>query len=200
MKKPSKKGEKFDYEAFESEAMARLKAGEPLGGPDGVFAPLLQRFIQASLEGEMDAHLEDQKGKNRRNGKGKKRVRSEFGMLELEPPRDRSGSFDPQIVEKRQRKLNTGLDEQIIYLYARGASYNDIHDQLLQLYGVDLSPSTISRVTDKVLPDLQEWRTRPLEAVYPFVFLDAIHYKVREEGRVVKKSGLLCHWDYPGGL
>lgn len=189
MKKKSEKPEKFDFEAFQADAMARLKAGDPIGGPDGIFAPLLQSFIQASLEGEMDAHLAKEDSKqNRRNGKGKKRVRSELGMLDLEPPRDRSGSFDPQIVEKRKRKLNTGLDEQIIYLYARGSSYNDIHEQLQQIYGVDISPATISRVTDKVLPALQEWRTRPLEAVYPFVFLDAIHYKVREEGRVVKKA------------
>lgn len=184
-KKPKKD---FDFEAFKAEAIERIKRGENVGGKDGLFAPLLQEFIQASLEGEMEAHLDEAKPNNRRNGKGKKRVLSEQGNLELNPPRDRDGSFNPQIVEKRQRKLNTGLDEQIIYLYARGSSYNDIHEQLQQLYGVDISPATISRVTDKVLPAMQEWRTRPLESVYPFVFLDAIHYKVREEGRVVKKA------------
>ena len=136
----------------------------------------------------MDAHMEEKSGGNRRNGKGKKQVRSQHWKKELEPPRDRDGSFNPQILEKRQRSLNTGLDEQIIYLYARGSSYNVIHDQLQQMYGVDISPATISRVTDKVLLVMQEWRTRPLESVYPFVFLDAIHYKVREEGRVVKKA------------
>lgn len=188
MKKPKSDKKPFDFEAFREEAMARLKAGDRIGGPDGIMAPLMQEFIQASLEGEMEAHLEDGPESNRRNGKGKKRVRSEGGMLDLEPPRDRDGTFNPQIVEKRQRKLNTGLDEQIIYLYARGSSYNDIHEQLKQIYGVDISPTTISRVTDKVLPALREWQTRPLEEVYPFVFLDAIHYKVREDGKVVKKA------------
>ncbi|MEL6675810.1 MAG: IS256 family transposase, partial [Bacteroidota bacterium] len=178
----------FDFEAFKSEAISRLQAGESLGGVDGILAPLMQEFIQASLEGEMDAHLAERDPPNRRNGHGKKRVRSEAGMLEIEPPRDRDGSFNPQIIEKRQRKLNTGLDEQIIYLYARGSSYNDIHEQLKRIYGVEMSPTTISRVTDKVLPLLREWQTRPLESVYPFVFLDAIHYKVREDGRVVKKA------------
>ena len=188
MKKPKSDNKPFDFEAFREEAMARLTAGDRIGGPDGIMAPLLQEFIQASLEGEMEAHLEEGPQSNRRNGKGKKRVRSEGGMLDLSPPRDRDGTFNPQIVEKRQRKLNTGLDEQIIYLYARGSSYNDIHEQLKQIYGVDISPTTISRVTDKVLPALREWQTRPLEEVYPFVFLDAIHYKVREDGKVVKKA------------
>ena len=187
-KKKKITAKEFDFEAFREEAMERLKQGDNVGGKDGIFAPLLQAFIQASLEGEIDAHMEEKSEGNRRNGKGKKQVRSQQGMLELEPPRDRDGSFNPQIVEKRQRSLNTGLDEQIIYLYARGSSYNDIHEQLQQMYGVDISPATISRVTDKVLPVMQEWRTRPLESVYPFVFLDAIHYKVREEGRVVKKA------------
>ena len=178
----------FDFEAFRKDAMARLKAGDRIGGPDGIMAPLMQEFIQASLEGEMEAHLEEGEAGNRRNGKGKKRVRTESGMIDLEPPRDRDGSFNPQIVEKRQRKLNTGLDEEIIYLYARGSSYNEIREQLHRIYGVEVSPTTISRVTDKVLPALREWQTRPLEEVYPFVFLDAIHYKVRDEGRVVKKA------------
>lgn len=158
MKKPKSDKKPFDFEAFREEAMARLRAGDRIGGPDGIMAPLMQEFIQASLEGEMEAHLEDGPESNRRNGKGKKRVRSEGGMLDLEPPRDRDGTFNPQIVEKRQRKLNTGLDEQIIYLYARGSSYNDIHEQLKQIYGVDISPTTISRVTDKVLPALREWQ------------------------------------------
>lgn len=186
--KPGGGKQAFDFEKFKAEAIARLKAGDNLGGPDGILGPLMEEFIQASLEGEMDAHMEESPSTNRRNGRGKKRVMSEAGMLEIEPPRDRDGSFNPQLVEKRQRKLNSGLDEQIIYLYARGLSYNDIHDQLKQMYGVDVSPATISRVTDKVLPMLREWQTRPLESVYPFVFLDAIHYKVREDGRVVKKA------------
>lgn len=187
-KKPE---EKFDYESFEQEAIKRLLSGDRLGGKDGIMAPLLQRFIQLGLEGEIEAHLAEEReegSENRRNGRGKKVVQSEYGPLEVEPPRDRDGSFNPQLVQKRQRQLNTGLDEQIIYLYARGSSYSDISAQLERIYGVEVSPTTISRVTDKVMPALQEWRTRPLEAVYPFVFLDAVHYKVREDGRVVNKA------------
>jgi transposase-like protein len=187
----AKTAEKFDYEAFEQEAVKRLMAGERLGGKDGIMAPLLQRFIQLGLEGEMDAHLDQERSEgseNRRNGRGRKRIRSEAGVLEIEPPRDRDGSFSPQLVEKRQRQLNTGLDSQILYLYARGSSYSEISEQLEQIYGVEVSPAVISRVTDRVMPLLQEWRTRPLEAVYPFVFLDAIHYKVRDDGRVVNKA------------
>ena len=103
-------------------------------------------------------------------------------------PRDRNGSFEPEIIPKRNKTLGVDLDRQIIALYARGASYGDIRDHLSEMYDLDVSPATISRVTDKILPLIQEWRNKPLEAVYPFVWLDAIHYKVRHEGRVVSRA------------
>jgi len=132
--------------------------------------------------------LAEEESKNRKNGKGKKRVRTSGGEVEIRTPRDRASSFNPKILAKRQKHLPEDIERQIFALYARGNSYGDIRDFMEEMYGVEISPATISRVTDKVLPQIEEWRTRPLESVYPFVFMDAIHYKVREEGRVVTKA------------
>ncbi len=182
------KSEKFDFERFKKEAAERLKAGGDLLGTDGVLTPLLKEFLEESLEGELDAHLEEDERPNRKNGKGKKRVRTSQGEVNIRTPRDRNSSFEPKLVSKRSKDLGNGLDRQIIALYARGNSYSDIRDYLLEMYGVEASTATISRVTDKILPLVQEWKNRPLEAVYPFVWLDAIHYKVRQDGRVVNKA------------
>lgn len=180
--------EKFDFDKFKEEAQKRLKEGNSLLGKEGVLTPLIKQFLEESLEGELDAHLEEEELSNRRNGKAKKRVRTALGEVQIRTPRDRQSSFQPQIVPKRQKSLGVDLDRQIIALYARGSSYSDIRDYLSDMYGVEASTATISRVTDKILPLLQEWRSRPLEAIYPFVWLDAIHYKVRHEGRVVSKA------------
>jgi len=179
---------KFDFEQFKTEAQARLKSGGSLLGKEGVLTPLLKQFIEESLEAELSAHLEDSEAANRRNGKGRKVVRTSLGQVEIRTPRDRAGSFEPELLPKRQRSLGEELDRQILGLYARGSSYSDIRDHLAEMYGLDTSTSTISRVTDKILPLVQEWRNRPLESVYPFVWLDAIHYKVRHEGRVISKA------------
>ncbi|NGF55545.1 IS256 family transposase [Parapusillimonas sp. SGNA-6] len=178
----------FDFEAFKKQAASRLKKGETLLGKEGVFTPLLKEFLEEALTGELEAHLESQDEPNRKNGKGKKQVRTSVGKVEIETPRDRNGTFEPEIIGKRQKTLGVDLDRQIIALYARGASYSDIRDHLSEMYDLDISPATISRVTDKILPLIQEWRSRPLERVYPFVWLDAIHYKVRHEGRVVNRA------------
>jgi putative transposase len=178
----------FDFEAFKKQAASRLKKGETLLGKEGVFTPLLKEFLEEALTGELEAHLESQEEPNRKNGKGKKQVRTSVGKVEIETPRDRNGTFEPEIIGKRQKTLGVDLDRQIIALYARGASYSDIRDHLSEMYDLDISPATISRVTDKILPLIQEWRSRPLERVYPFVWLDAIHYKVRHEGRVVNRA------------
>lgn len=179
---------KFDFEAFKAEAVEKLKAGQGLSGSDGALTPLIKLFLEEALVGEIEGHLEEKEEKNRKNGKTKKMLRSSYGSFELETPRDRAGSFDPQIVGKRQKNLPNDIEKQIFALYARGSSMGDIRDFLEDMYGVEISPATISRITDKVLPQIEEWRNRPLESVYPFVFLDAIHYKVREEGRVVTKA------------
>ncbi len=148
------------------------------------------------MEGELEAHIEESEEANRKNGKGKKRVKTPVGAVDIAPPRDRNGTFEPEIVAKRSKTLGVDLDRQIIALYARGASYGDIRDHLSEMYDLDVSPATISRVTDKILPLIQEWRNRPLEAVYPFVWLDAIHQQspVRgqggQAGRFIASSGL----------
>lgn len=179
---------KFDYESFKKEAAERLKKGESMLGKDGVFTPLFKEFLEEALEGELEAHIEEDPEPNRKNGKGRKTVKTPNGTVEIETPRDRNGTFDPELLPKRQKSLGVDLDRQIIALYARGASYGDIRDHLMDMYGLEASTATISRVTDKILPLIQDWRSRPLEDVYPFVWLDAIHYKVRYEGRVITRA------------
>lgn len=178
----------FDFEAFKKEATARLKKGETLLGRDGVFTPLLKEFLEEAMDAELESHIDLEEAPNRKNGKGKKQVKTPVGNIEIATPRDRNGTFEPELIPKRHKTLGVDLDRQIIALYARGASYGDIRDHLADMYGLDVSPATISRVTDKIMPLLQEWRSRPLERVYPFVWLDAIHYKVRHEGRVVNRA------------
>jgi transposase-like protein len=178
----------FDFEAFKKQAATRLKNGETLLGKEGVFTPLLKEFLEEALDGELETHIEEQEEPNRKNGKGKKKVKTSVGNVEIATPRDRNGTFEPEIIPKRHKTLGIDLDRQIIALYARGASYSDIRDHLSEMYDLDVSPATISRVTDKILPLIQDWRSRPLERVYPFVWLDAIHYKVRHEGRVVNRA------------
>ena len=181
----------FDFEEFKNKAIADMKAGKSLVGKDGVFTPLMKEFLEAALEGEMTSHmaacLEDSESQNRRNGKSTKTVQSPMGSFELETPRDREGSFDPQIVKKRQTVLNASLDNKILGLYGLGMSYEDITAHLKEMYDFDVSPGTLNAVTDKLLPLITEWRSRPLEAVYPILFLDGMYFKSRENGKVTTK-------------
>jgi putative transposase len=184
--------DQFDFNQFQKDAIEKLKSGQPLGGVDGVMTPLIKQILEAALEGEMEAHIDDCKEQgevNRRNGKSKKIVKTTTtGSFELETPRDRSGSFEPEIVKKRQTVLNESLDNKILSLYAFGLSYEGITDHLKEMYGLEVSTAKISQITDKLLPVITEWRNRPLNAVYPIVFLDAMHFKIREEGKVVSKA------------
>lgn len=180
-----------DLDAFARSAAERLKKGEELGGKDGILAPLIKQIIEASLEGELDAHLAEEKEKgrsNRRNGKAKKRLRTEYGSINLSTSRDRLSSFEPELVKKREVSLGKGLDDKIISMYSRGMSYDDIRGHLEELYGLELSKGQLSHITDRVLPLLDEWRTRPLDAMYAIVWMDAIHYKVRHEGRIESRA------------
>jgi putative transposase len=176
---------------FEAEAIARLKSGESLIGKDGILTPLIKQIIEASLEGEIDAHLSESKatdGSNRRNGKTSKLLKTGTESFELETPRDRLGTFEPQIVKKRQTVLNESLDNKILSLYALGMSYEAIQDHLADMYGLEVSAAKISLISDKLMPVITEWRNRPLESVYPIVFLDAMHFKVRIEGKVSSRA------------
>lgn len=182
------KTEEFDFTSFEKEAIEKLQKGEPLEGRNGVLAPLLKRLLNASLEGELDGHLQESKERNRKNGKGSKRLKTSFGEIEIDSPRDRNSSFTPEIVKKRQVTLGDGIDHKILSLYAKGISYEGICEHLEELYGLTLSPATLSSITDRIMPEVYQWQNRPLDAVYPIVWLDAIHYKVRSEGRIVHKA------------
>ena len=182
------KEETFDIDVFKAKALEGLQNGQPMMGADGVLAPLMKHLLESCLEGEMEAHLSSNKAfgtDNRRNGKSKKKVRGlGSGEFELETPRDRKGSFVPKAVGKRQVIITEGLEEKVISLYAMGGSYRDISSHVQELYAMDLSPAEITSITDKVIPAMQEWRNRPLESLYCFLFLDCIHYKVRKEGKV----------------
>ncbi len=158
---------------------------------------LFGETIQAMLEAEMDHHLgyekndsENKKTENRRNGHGTKTLRTSHGEVDIEVPRDRECDFDPLIVKKRERNISK-IEEQIIALYAKGVSTREIQDYLHELYGIDVSPGLISNITDKIMPLIHEWQSRPLEEVYAFVFLDAIHYKVRDNGQIKSKAAYM---------
>ena len=185
--------EEFSYDEFEKEALTKLKKGVSLEGKDGVLAPLLKRLLEASLQGEMESHLLEEKAsgidkKNRRNGQTTKNVKTHYGNIDISTPRDRAGTFEPEILPKRQTTLGDGLDHKIISLYALGMSYSDICDHLSQMYQLSLSPATITSITDKILPEVEQWQARSLESVYPILWLDAIHYKVREDNAIKTKA------------
>ncbi len=179
----------FDFAAFEKEAAKQLKAGKSLSGKDGVLTPLIKRIIEQALQGEIETHLEmEQEEPNRRNGKTSKTMKSEHGPFELETPRDRNGTFDPELVRKRQTSLGNSVENKLIALYGLGMSYADIAGHMEDLYGLEVSPAILSAITDKIIPVIKEWQARPLDAVYPFVWMDAMHYKIKEDGRIVPKA------------
>ncbi len=180
--------DKFDFEEFEKEAIKKLYEGKPLSGREGIFTPLIKRILEASLEGELDSHLDTDETPNRRNGKTGKSLKTSLGKVDINTPRDRNSSFEPQIVKKRQRVLNEEIDRKIISMYGLGMSYSDIRKHLEEMYGLDTSESTITAVTDRVIEDVQNWQQRPLEPVYPVVWLDAIHFKVKQDNKIVSKA------------
>jgi putative transposase len=167
-------------------------------GKDGLLKQLTKRLVERTLEAELTDHLgyepHSSKGRgtgNNRNGRGHKTVQSESGELQIEVPRDRSGTFEPQLVKKRQRRLE-GFDDKVIALYARGLSTRDIQGQLEELYGVEVSPTLISNVTNAVMEDVRAWQSRPLSAVYPILYFDAMFVKSRQEGPVKNKAVYLA--------
>lgn len=174
----------FDFD----NALKALQSGQPLTGQDGILKPLIKELTEAALEAEMDSHLAEEIRTNRRNGKSKKTVKSGAGEIELSTPRDRNGSFEPQLVQKHQRTLSTEIEEKILSLYGLGMSYQDISQHVEQLYGIGISKGTLSQITDKIIPLVKQWQQRPLESHYPFVWLDAIHYKIREKGLYQSKA------------
>ena len=180
---------KFDFEKFSKQAIEDLQSGKPLTGTDGVFTPLSKMILEASLQGELESHLKDTKpNKNRRNGSSKKQIQSGIGNFELSTPRDRQSTFEPQTVGKRQNTISSDIDKKIIGLYGLGMSYSDIQSHLKEMYDFEISDGTISSITDTILPEIKDWQNRPLESVYPVVWMDAMYYKVREDGVVKSKA------------
>ena len=179
--------EKFDFD----KAVKELLSGKKISGKDGVLAPLVKQLVETALEAEIESYIADEvlKGKkNRRNGYNKKRVKSRDGEFELATPRDREGKFEPQIVKKYQTTISSEIEEKILSMYALGMSYNDISKHIEEIYRISLSTATISNITDKIISKVKEWQARALDSIYPFVFLDAIHYKIKDNGKYVNKA------------
>jgi putative transposase len=178
--------------AFKEKVLKQFLSGEALFGKDGAFGPILKEFLEEALEAEMEDHLSgEEKGSqsgNKRNGKGQKTVKSGHGEVTIETPQDRNSSFRPKIVEKRQRILADNLEKQIIAMYGMGNSLRDISEHIREMYDTDISTQVISEITDRVAPKVREWQERPLEPVYCVVWLDAMHFKVRDEGKVKHKA------------
>jgi putative transposase len=178
--------------------LSKCKSMDDLKGKNGLFQRLVGGMLEQLLENEMDEHLGYEKHSsigdhsgNSRNGKTKKNLKSNYGNVELEIPRDRNGDFEPTIVKKYQRSINS-FDDKIISMYAKGMTVRDIQAHVQELYGADLSPALISNITEKVMESATEWQARPLQNVYPIIFFDAIHYKVKENGKVVSKASYTC--------
>lgn len=190
MKKKEKLPKDFDFDSFSQEAIQRLKQGEELTGKEGILTPLIKKILEQALEAELSQHFKDAEtaDSNRRNGYNRKRVKSSQGSFDLDTPRDRNSTFDPEIVKKRQTVLGSSLDNKILSLYALGMSYKDIREHIEEMYGVELSQGMLNQITDRIIPEIREWQSRPLEEMYPFIWMDAIHFKVREDGLVQPKA------------
>ena len=154
-------------------------------------AEFMEKGLDAELEGELGYSKYDYRNKetnNSRNGHSSKTLRTSFGEVEVSVPRDRKSEFEPQLLKKNQTSISQDIEEKILSMYAKGMTTGDIEAHIRDIYGIDVSDSTVSRITDKILPVAKEWQQRPLESIYAVVFLDAIHYHVRSEGQVVKKA------------
>ena len=157
-----------------------------------MFKGALQEMMNAEFDSSMGYSKYDKKTEksNYRNGTTKKKLKSEFGEFDFETPRDRNGEFEPKIVPKNTRDVS-GIEDKIISLYGRGLTTREINEQIQDLYGIEVSATMVSNITDQIIPEIKEWQERPLDDVYPFVFIDAVHFSVREDNRVVKKAAYI---------
>ncbi len=184
----------FDYEKFKEAAIQGIREGKGLSGADNVMLPMIKDLLESAMKAELDIHIHEERSNdnqskvNRKNGTTPKKMKSEQGSFELNTPRDRNGTFTPQIVEKQQTFLGDALQEKIISLYSKGMSYKDIQDYLEDLYGTSISKGKISEITDRIMPDLERWKNRQLESIYSIIWLDALHFSVREDNVTVKKA------------
>ena len=175
---------------MKQKALEQLRSGKSLYGKDGAFAPLLKSFLDSALEAELDSHLdaEERLSGNRKNGKTSKEVRTSSGTISIDTPRDRSATFEPEIIRKRETILAESLESKIIGMYGLGMSLRDISKHIKDMYDTDISHATLSAITDKIIPEVKEWQSRPLEDLYTIVWLDAMHYKVKEDHRMISHA------------
>ncbi len=165
----------FDYEALKKKTLEQFRSGKSLFSKDGAFAPLLKDFLESALQAEIEEHLDNEqrlKG-NRKNGRTTKELKTAEGTIDLSTPRDRTSEFEPQIVRKRETILAENLEQKIIGMYGHGMSLRDISAHIKDMYDTDISAATLSAITDKVIPLVEEWQSRSLESLYCIVWLDA---------------------------
>ncbi len=176
--------EPFDFD----KALKAIQSGQAISGKGGVLAPLLKQLTEAALEAELESHIADDVVPNRKNGRSRKTLKTSEGRIDLETPRDRAGTFEPQFIKKHQTSVSDEIETKILSMYGRGMSYSDISGHVQEIYGISVSTAAISAVTDKIIDTVKAWQQRPLDSHYPFVWLDAIHYKVRTQGRYQNRA------------
>lgn len=183
-----------DLDSFKRSAVAKIYQGKPLTGKDGIFSDMIKEILETALSEELNQHLVLEKQKlgddfdNRKNGYNSKTVKTKDSAFVIDTPRDRNSSFEPQIIKKGQIVLTEELDNKIIALYGLGMSYRDISKHMEEIYGIEISKSSITAITDKILPKIKEWQNRLLDEVYPIIFLDAMHFKCSESNVVASKA------------
>ena len=174
----------FNFE----QALKDLQSGKSLTGKDSILGPLIKQLTEAALQAELEQHLAHDPQPNRKNGKTSKTIKHPSGNFELDAPRDRNGTFEPQLIKKNQTTLTDEIERKVLSMFSIGMSYRDINQHVEDMYGLNVSNATVSAITDKLIPELKAWQQRPLDSHYPIVWLDAIHYKVKEDGRYVSKA------------
>lgn len=177
----------FDFD----NAVADIMNGRSINGKDGVLAPLVKQLVEAALQAEVESHIAQDVlagNRNRKNGTTSKTIKTEGGSFILDTPRDRAGTFEPQLIKKNQTHLTDEIEEKVLSMYALGLSYADISKHIEDMYKIELSKGTISNITDKIISKVKEWQERPLEPIYTFLWLDAIHYKIKDGGRYETKA------------
>src|SRR6185503_3309458 len=187
------RGDRVDKELIDK-LLADYPTAEDITGENGLLKQLTKAIVERALQAELTTHLgyerhspEGNAEGNTRNGTSSKRLKGDFGTLEIEVPRDRQSSFEPKLVPKGSRRF-AGFDDKILSLYARGMTTREIQGHLEEMYQVEVSPTLISNVTDAVIEEVKAWQTRPLDAIYPIVYLDALVVKMRTEGRVENRA------------
>jgi len=182
--------ESEEFKKMQKLALEQLRSGQSLTGKGGAFAPLLKQFLETALAVEMEEHLseEERETGNKRNGRSSKTLKTVDGEVVIETPQDRKSTFSPEIVKKRETILADNLASKIIGLYGLGMSFRDISSHIEEMYDVSISHSTLSEITERIIPQVKEWQSRPLESMYTIVWLDAMHYKVKNGGKVENRA------------